>query len=91
MQRWYVSAYNSPHAGSIHFSSGLQIRWKLTILSLVNYQDYIGILFSKIVLTYLLYEKIVLVIEKNVCKFDAVGQEFAIFIQTLNGQNIFLK
>ena len=39
--------------------------------------------------TDLLYEEIVLVIEKNVCKFDAVGQEFAIFIQTLNGQNIF--
>ena len=48
MQRWYVSAYNSPHAGSIHFSSGLQNRWKLTILSLVNYQGYIGILSRKL-------------------------------------------
>jgi hypothetical protein len=63
MQRWYVSAYNSPHAGSIHFSSGLYNRWKLTILSLVNYQDYIGILFENC--TDLPYEEIVLVFEKK--------------------------
>ena len=50
---------------------------------------------TKIVLTYC-DKKIVLLIEKNVCKFEAEGREFAIFlrsleqfIQTVNGQNNF--
>ena len=41
--------------------------------------------------TDLLYEEIVLVIVKNVCQFDAVGQELQISIQTQNGQIIFFK